>query len=232
MTDFILNGSKQSWFDDAFTWYHCQFALPSYTDALYIHYNVPFPSKLDNAVVKRRAEYLAGRYCALTALSELGIETRNLESGAMRNPLWPSGVIGAISHSANRAVAVVSLSQARQGLGVDIEKIIDTEKALSLRSQILSADEIALFEHYPADGGLLFSLAFSTKESFFKAAFPTVERYFGFSAVAIRAIDFGNNRLDGEVTESPHPRFPNGSKFCAKFAQLDDEMIATFVELT
>src|SRR5688572_29707947 len=62
---------------------------------------IPLPATLHGAVPKRQAEFRAGRYCAMTALTALdarfaGCEVGRADSGA---PVWPAGIVGSISHS-------------------------------------------------------------------------------------------------------------------------------------
>ena len=57
------------------------------------------PVTLDKAVQKRKAEFLAGRYCARAALAQLdGSLAVNIGIGANREPLWPPGFVGSITH--------------------------------------------------------------------------------------------------------------------------------------
>ncbi|MEI8635195.1 hypothetical protein P4S72_30355 [Vibrio sp. PP-XX7] len=70
---------------------------------------VTLPDTLHRAVLKRKCEFLAGRLCAKRAMAECGINAETtLGIGEHREPLWPEGVIGSISHCDTQAVAVVT----------------------------------------------------------------------------------------------------------------------------
>lgn len=68
---------------------------------------------------KRQAEHLAGRIAAVHALREYGSKAVP-GIGERRQPLWPPGLFGSISHSASTALAVVS----PRPIGLDIDAIL------------------------------------------------------------------------------------------------------------
>lgn len=228
---FLISQSIRPWMDTDISWCDCKFDANHYQDSLYAAYGVSKPPSLQNAVVKRKAEYLAGRLCAFSALDQLKLKPQDISSGKMRNPIWPAHVLGSISHSNDRAVAVVTTSSTLSGVGIDIEKKIDTERAHSLKDKIINAQEIGRFTTEPEEFGFWFTIAFSAKESFFKAAFPTVQSYFDFDAVEISHIDPATQGLQLTVINSPHPSLPNGCNFYAHYATLPDDMLATFLTL-
>ncbi|HDZ8009661.1 TPA: enterobactin synthase subunit EntD [Citrobacter amalonaticus] len=125
---------------------------------------LPHHAQLARAGRKRKAEHLAGRIAAVHALREWG--HKNVPGiGEQRQPLWPHGLFGSISHGATTALAVVS----RQPVGVDIETIFTPQTAVELASSIVTETEKVRL----AGRGLRFeqalTLAFSAKESAFKA---------------------------------------------------------------
>jgi hypothetical protein len=61
-----------------------------------------------SAVPRRRAEFAAGRACARAALRRLGINGWPLLVGSKREPLWPAGVVGSITHTDGLVAAAVS----------------------------------------------------------------------------------------------------------------------------
>ncbi|WP_369125675.1 4'-phosphopantetheinyl transferase family protein, partial [Catenulispora rubra] len=50
------------------------------------------------AVDKRRMEYITTRHLARTALVRLGFPPVAIGTGANREPLWPAGVVGSMTH--------------------------------------------------------------------------------------------------------------------------------------
>ena len=140
---------------------------------------------------RRRAyDHRAGRLAASRALLALTGHAPGIGRDASGAPLWPQGVVGAISHSDGRAVALVGHTAHHAGLGIDLESIAPRDAIAGL---ILRPDEMAVLGQPPDAFGL--TLAFSAKESLFKALYPRVGRIFGFDAAALLSVDMGTGRL-------------------------------------
>jgi 4'-phosphopantetheinyl transferase EntD len=140
-----------------------------------------FPQEMPaiaRAVPKRRAEFAAGRRAARAALAEIGIAPVAVPVGDHRAPVWPEGVVGAITHDAGVALAAVARSDRMRGLGIDV-----TEAA-----PLPGNTRRAILPHAAEQGlsPLEERAVFSAKESLFKALFPFLGTYFGFEAAAVR----------------------------------------------
>ena len=210
--------------------YYSIFCAAQYTDDLFEHYSVSFPSQLNRAVIKRRAEFLAGRYCAAKALMQLGITNFTVDIGPHRNPLWPSGLCGSISHCSDYAMAVVDPRPNTLGLGIDIEELVATDAVEPVQSQIFYGEELSLLTE--ENKALVFTLVFSVKESFFKAAYPMVKKYFNFDAVSIHALDIKNKTITLRINTDLCPHLPQGKIILGHFCYLTPSKIATLVAIT
>lgn len=188
---FITCESKISWQSIRASIYGCCFFTNRYTQNLFDKHHIFFPHVMEKAVVKRRAEFFAGRYCAQQSLLLLTGNAHTIHIGPHRNPLWPPNIVGAISHSNTHAIAVTALQLHARGIGIDLQEAIDFDTYTSIKSHIVCADEWKLIQGYDALSVQLkiFSLIFSVKESFFKAAFTEVGNYFDFSCISVIAID-------------------------------------------
>lgn len=134
---------------------------------------------------RRRAEFRAGRRCASEAMRLVtGRRLFPRRTTTERAPIWPEGVIGAISHCDGYAVAVAAHCDRQACLGIDIERLLDTEEAGLIAPQVLTEDEWQAFGR-SADAAFLTSLAFSGKESLFKALYPTVREFRDFHAAEL-----------------------------------------------
>ncbi|HSI57572.1 MAG TPA: 4'-phosphopantetheinyl transferase superfamily protein [Ideonella sp.] len=156
---------------------------------------VPLPESLGQAGPKRRREFLAGRLAAAAALRALGFEgAQPLAIGPDRLPQWPAGLQGSISHSGDAALCWVQPAGVSGGVGVDVEALMAPQRCERLWRRI--APEISPGQGAAAGHGdeLLLTLAFSAKESLFKALYPSVRRYVGFDAaqVSLLAPDGGS----------------------------------------
>ena len=151
---------------------------------------LPYHASLSGWGRKRQAEHLAGRIAAVYALREVG-EKRLPAIGDRRQPLWPTPWFGSISHCGLRALAVI----ADRPVGVDIERRFTPQLAAELESSIISpAEKTALLRSglpYP----LALTLAFSAKESAFKASHSAIQARMGFSDFEVTYIKEENLRL-------------------------------------
>lgn len=156
------------------------------TDALSLHHSgltVTLPPELLTAVPKRRAEFLAGRLCAAMALRAAGQPQTVGRKG--RAPVWPSGVVGSISHGQGRVVAAVSTRLA--ALGVDCEAIMPDDRANLLHTELLSAQEAALRPSRLTFAAYV-TLVFSGKEALYKALSSRLPQMPGFLDVTVTGI--------------------------------------------
>ena len=72
------------------------FQVADFKDSLYEDCGIVLPTKLKEAAPTRKADFLAGRYCALQALSQLGNVgiPFQLPVSDNRHPIWPEGLTG------------------------------------------------------------------------------------------------------------------------------------------
>ncbi len=185
------------------------------------------PSGLHMAVRKRRAEYFFGRLCAQAALAPLGMARAQVGTGAMREPLWPAGVVGSITHTATRAAAVAVHSASYAGVGIDIENVADAQALRAMHGNVVSAGEMAYLHTCPRDIGILMTLAFSAKESFFKAVASHVKRYFDFDTLTLKSIDFERRTLTFTVAQTLSERWQAGDSCTVEFDFLASGEVVT-----
>ncbi|HDE2091413.1 enterobactin synthase subunit EntD [Klebsiella pneumoniae] len=153
---------------------------------------LPYHASLTGWGRKRQAEHLAGRIAAAYALREVG-EKRLPAIGDRRQPLWPTPWFGSISHCGQRALAVV----ADRPVGVDIERRFTPQLAAELESSIISPAEKTALLRSGLPFPLALTLAFSAKESGFKA----------WSSHASGLPGFHSARIVALTTQQIHLRF-------------------------
>jgi 4'-phosphopantetheinyl transferase EntD len=137
--------------------------------------------QIAKAVPHRRAEFTTGRACARRALAALGVAPAAILSGPEREPLWPDGVVGSITHCAGFRAAAVGRAAQYRTIGIDAEPdeplpegILDLVSLPSERSQLERAAGVHLDR-----------VLFSAKESVYKAWFPVARRWLGFEQAVI-----------------------------------------------
>ena len=156
------------------------------------------------ALVKRRREFTAGRLCAREALAKLGVRGFPIVVGKARLPVWPSGMLGSISHCDGYCGAAVAPRGEVLGIGLDVERAEPLEPALLER--ICSDIERERGTRLPAGVGAPDpgKLAFCAKESFYKCYFPLTGAFLGFKDVEVE-LDPGRSRFRARLCRSDAP---------------------------
>ncbi|MFV0278932.1 MAG: 4'-phosphopantetheinyl transferase [Parahaliea sp.] len=214
----------------------CCYDTALFDESLFGSLGLVQPEQLQRAVAKRKAEFLAGRYCARRALARLGLPDARIGIGGQRQPLWPGGVRGAISHTRQLAMAAVSRDASVCGVGVDVEEVLTPAAMVQIQPLVLNADECDLLSRVRWPRESLVTLIYSIKESFFKAAFPLVQRYFDFDAISLLEIDTGEGECHFRINTALHPLLWQGRRLSGRFrffhcAGLAAENVATRVIL-
>jgi 4'-phosphopantetheinyl transferase EntD len=147
-----------------------------------------FPAEeavIERAVAKRRREFTTGRVCARRALARLGIEPGPLLPGPKREPLWPAGVVGSITHTDGYRAAAVAWARQLVSVGIDAEPNGPTPEGVLERVSLPSERE---WISRVAAGAAEVSwdrLLFCAKESVYKAWFPLAQAWLGFEDAEI-----------------------------------------------
>lgn len=145
------------------------------------------PDAVVRAVPKRQYEFILGRLAAGVLLIENGIPVEVSWIGSwQRQPLWPNGMIGSISHS-NQLVFVTIRPKGcgADSMGIDIEYLHQDSKSMMAINACFTHKERALLEQF--ENGLI--IGFSMKESLFKCLNPIVGIFFDFLDAEITYID-------------------------------------------
>ncbi|MCY2977446.1 MAG: 4'-phosphopantetheinyl transferase superfamily protein [Planctomycetota bacterium] len=137
---------------------------------------------IKGAVEKRAKEFATGRFCARSALSRLGLPPGPIPVGPNREPQWPVGIAGSITHCKGYCSAAVARIGGIVSIGIDAE--IDEPIPADVLSLISNPSEIAAINELSA-GTHWDKLLFSAKESVFKALFPLTAQWLDFKDVCI-----------------------------------------------
>ncbi len=134
-------------------------------------------------IAKRRLHFRLGRAAARGALGKLGIEPQPLHRAEDGRPLWPAGIVGAITHTdvgrdLNVAAAAVARSGEYCGVGLDLEALSRTVSPEVAR-RVCSDDELRWVQDQDANQRSL--MIFAAKEAIFKALYPLEQIFLGFA---------------------------------------------------
>jgi 4'-phosphopantetheinyl transferase EntD len=152
---------------------------------------------VSSAVAKRKREYSTGRWLARTALSYRGQASEHLLSGEAREPLWPEGIVGSITHTDSHAAVAIARRDDYIGLGIDMEHVGAVDQKL-LPKLLTGAERANL-------GGVDPTLIFSAKEASYKLLYPLVGEYVDFLAVEVQMAEsdpFFNIRYIGSSPDN------------------------------
>jgi 4'-phosphopantetheinyl transferase EntD len=149
---------------------------------------VLFPAEeavISQAVDKRRREFRTVRHCARQSLGKLGFPPVALLPGEHREPLWPPGVVGSMTHCTGYRAAAVARDRDVLTVGIDAEPHEplppDVLGAIVVAEEQLGIAELRATDSTPCWDRLLFC----AKEAVYKAWFPLTHRWLGFQDAAI-----------------------------------------------
>ena len=183
------------------------------------------PESLRTAVPKRKAEFVAGRWCAREALRAAGAgEVEDIPIGAQRAPVWPAGFVGSITHSHGMAAAAVARVGDARGLGLDLEPFVEVTRAARLAPKVARPEELALAAAIGLEPGACFTLVFAAKEALFKCVAPIVGRYFDFLDARVTAV--ASDAISFELAADLGSGFDRGRSFNARWARVDEGIVA------
>jgi len=196
-------------------------------------FGIEVPQVLNSAVAKRQAEFVAGRYCARLALQKLGYTAYKnpIEIGKFKQPLWPEGIIGSITHSKGFAASTVANGSGLKGVGIDSENMIQKSTAKRVAAHILTAGELArASRHYFTSDEQYLTVLFSAKESIYKCLFPIIKSFFGFHVADITIDPECPGKFGFELTQDLNSDFQAGFSHFGFFV-IDGNVVHTRVIL-
>jgi 4'-phosphopantetheinyl transferase EntD len=179
------------------------------------------------AAPQRVREFAAGRQCAHRVLAELGIARVPLPVSPGREPLWPPGIVGSITHTEGMCAAVAARGLHLQALGIDVEAAGAVKEELF--AAICTSAELEELRGCPAPTRAVRSaLIFSAKEAFHKCQYSITRQWLGFEDVAIELDGLGTSlgeftvRAQRPIALSEHRAAPWRGRFL-----FDDHYVVT-----
>lgn len=146
------------------------------------------PLEASALIAAPAVSHRAGRWLAVQALADLGVAAPTLPRGPDGAPVWPTGVVGSIAHSAVHAVAVAARRGDWLALGVDVEP--DLPLPADVAALDLHATERQALHHlWPGSGLAEARRVFCAKECLHKALNPLNGAWLEFDEVQVLPLD-------------------------------------------
>jgi 4'-phosphopantetheinyl transferase EntD len=131
----------------------------------------------------RRREFTNARTCARRALRELDLPPMPILPGLNREPLWPQGIVGSITHCRGYSAAAVARRVQVATIGIDVE--VNAELPPGVLEIVALGKEVQFLNSTPQAGICWDRVMFSAKESVYKAWFQVTKRWLDFQDVSI-----------------------------------------------
>jgi 4'-phosphopantetheinyl transferase EntD len=176
------------------------------------------------AVEKRRREFTAGRTCARRALERFGSAGFPIVTGSRREPLWPPGLVGSITHCLGYCAAAVALASEVRSVGIDAE--LRAPLSDGVVAMICTDSERRLAESLPGDHWP--ALLFSAKEAIYKAWFPLTGRWLDYRDAEL-TLDLVRGTFSARILPPLEPGVFPWTPLEGRFAVSDERVFTAVV---
>lgn len=136
------------------------------------------------AAKSRRTTFAAGRLAARSALGAIGVDHGPLMRNSNGAPIWPSGLVGSITHTTGFCGAVVASIDDYEGVGIDAEgRWSVDERAWDV---VLTPAERLRIENLPSDRRReTAATTFAAKEAFYKCQYQITASWLDYTDVEV-----------------------------------------------
>jgi 4'-phosphopantetheinyl transferase EntD len=181
---------------------------------------------ISGAVAKRRTEFATVRRCARTAMRRLGLTPAAILPGPLGAPVWPPAVVGSMTHCDGYLAAALAMKTEVITIGIDAEpnlplpagvaEIVTSPQDLRMLADLGRRDQKICWDR----------LAFTIKESIYKAWFPLTRKWLDFKEAEIW-IDPGDRTFTTCLHAAP-PVSPSGEviEFSGRWLASENLLIA------
>lgn len=143
----------------------------------------------------RWKDFSTGRLCARRALAQLGAPPRPVLRGPEREPQWPAGFVGSITHCTGFAAAAVARAGEWAAIGIDAEPHAPLPRPV--RERIFVPGERRWLHRPPTEAVHWDRLVFSAKEAVYKAWYPVRRTWLGFGDAQVTVEHLSDDGMSG-----------------------------------
>ena len=183
-------------------------AAPEAGPGAFARYGVACPAKVARSAPARQVDYLLGRLCARVAVRRFDPGfAGDIPAGPNREPVFPAGLSGSITHTDGYVAAVCQGIRAGT-VGLDAETLLSPDQAAEIGPSFAAADEIACPGWGKTPPETRYSLVFSAKEAAYKALFPWVRSVLPFDAARLVRVNLDHQTLSLGLAPRGDVRLP------------------------
>jgi 4'-phosphopantetheinyl transferase EntD len=173
----------------------------------------------------RYRDFVLGRRCARLAVEGLGLAPTPILVGERRQPLWPTGVVGAITHTDGYVAAAVARAGEVASIGIDAEA--DEQLPDGVGRRIVRPDERRLLALDDVGVAAIDRLIFSVKEAVYKAWFPLTGEWLGFLDARLELDPVGRRFAAHVLVDAPVVHGHRLQVFEGRYVSVDGVIITT-----
>jgi 4'-phosphopantetheinyl transferase EntD len=150
------------------------------------------------AVPGRRSEFITARRCAREALGRLGYPPVVIRPGPGREPQWPDGIAGSITHCTGYRAAAVARTRDLAAVGIDAEP--HGPLPAGVAASVTVAGEPEMLDRLARSAPSVHwdRVLFSAKEAIYKAWYPLTHRWLGFEEARL-SVDPATGTFTGHL---------------------------------
>lgn len=174
----------------------------------------------------RRLEFTAARLYARRALALLGVPPAPLLPGPDRQPLWPAGIVGSITHCETYCAAAVAPSNAFRSIGIDAEP--NEPLPDDVLGYITIRRERTWLAAHRHSSICWDRMLFSAKESAFKAWFAATHRWLDFTDAGVSILP-NSQRFDVRIKPPVAARDERSIEFTGRYCVADGYILTAIV---
>ncbi len=191
-----------------------------------------FPAEwhaIKRAVPKRQREFTTARGCARQALDALGVPPVPIVPGEAGEPLWPTGIVGSITHCEGYCGCAVARSSDLVGLGIDAEP--NAPLPAGILSDIACDHELSWIQEAALQHPSIHwdRMLFSAKEAAYKVWYPLMRQWLGFRDAAV-TIDPQTRQFDVRLLLPGQTRGEPAAGFRGRWS-VENDLILTAIAL-
>jgi len=137
------------------------------------------------ATPKRKTDFKLGRMACQVAMKAKGMPPQCILKGRMRQPLWPDGIVGSITHKRGIGIALVAEKSIFRGVGIDLERTDQPLNPEHFKKALYPAEMDWCLRILRLQEQRLCRM-FSAKEALYKMLSPIIGGYVNYRDVILR----------------------------------------------